>query len=85
LLDVPSTVPSAVADGWRGDYDRVSKTCVYQGQAIASNGARAFFIIYGHDISDTQQVTYMRIRSAFRDENAVLWRIDLQTYRFKLN
>ncbi len=74
-----------VADGWRGDYNRVSKTCVYQGPAIALNGARAFFIIYGHDTSDTRQDTYMRMWSAFRDENAVLWRIDLQTYRFKLN
>jgi hypothetical protein len=78
-------VYNIVADGWRGDYNRVSKTCVYQGPAVAPNGARAFFIIYGHDTSDTQQGTYMRMWSAFRDENAVLWRIDLQTYRFKLN
>jgi hypothetical protein len=74
-----------VADGWRGDYNRVSKTCVYQGPAIAPNGERSFFIIYGHDTRDTQQGTYMRMWSAFRDENAILWRIDLQTYRFKLN
>jgi hypothetical protein len=78
-------VYNIVADGWRGDYNRVSKTCVYQGPAIAPNGARAFFIIYGHDTNDTQHGTYMRIWSAFRDENAMLWRIDLQTYRFKLN
>ena len=78
-------VYNIVADGWRGDYNRVSKTCVYQGPAIAPNGARAFFIIYGHGTSDTQQGTYMRMWSAFRDENAVLWRIDLQAYRFKLN
>jgi hypothetical protein len=36
-------VYNMVADGWRGDYNRVSKTCVYQGPAIAPNGARAFF------------------------------------------
>jgi hypothetical protein len=78
-------VYNIVADGWRGDYNRVSKTCVYQDPAVAPNGARAFFIICGHDTSDTQQGTYMRMWSAFRDENAVLWRIDLQTYRFKLN
>ena len=78
-------VYNIVADGWRGDYNRISKKCVYQGPAIAPNGARAFFIIYGHDTSDTQQGTYMRMWSAFRDENAVLRRIDLQTYRFKLN
>jgi len=69
-------VYNIVADGRRGDYDRVSRTCVYQGPAIAPNGARAFFIIYGHDTSDTQQGTYMRMWSVFRDENAVLWRID---------
>jgi hypothetical protein len=74
-----------IADGWRGDHNRVSKTCVYQGPAIAPNGARTLFIIYGHDTRDTQQGTYMRMWSAFRDENTVLWRIDLQTYRFKLN
>jgi hypothetical protein len=74
-----------VADGWRGEYNRVSKTCVYQGPAIAPNVARAFSIIYGHDTNDTQQGTHMRMWSTFRDENAVLWRIDLQTYRFKLN
>ena len=78
-------VYNIVADGWRGDYNRISKKCVYQGPAIAQNGAQAFFIIYGHDTSDTQQGTYMRMWSAFRDENAVLRRIDLQTYRFKLN
>lgn len=74
-----------VADGWRGDYNRVSKICVYQGPAIAPNGVRTFFTIYGHDTRDTQQGTYMRMWSAFLDENAALWRIDLQTYRFKLN
>jgi len=74
-----------VADGWRGDYNRVSKTCVYQGPAVAPNGARAFFIVYGHDTTDTQQGTYMRMWSAFREENTMLWRIGLQTYRFKLN
>jgi len=74
-----------VADGWRGDYNRMSKTCVYQGPATAPSGVRTFFIIYGHDTRDTQQGTYMRMWSAFLDENAVLWRIDLQTYRFKLN
>jgi hypothetical protein len=78
-------VYNIVADGWRGDYNTVSKTCVYRGPAIAPNGARAFFIIYGHDTSDTQQGAYVRMWSAFRDENAVLWRIDLQIYRFKLN
>lgn len=78
-------VYNMVADGWRGDYNRVSKTCVYQGLMIAPNGARAFFTISGHDTSDTQQGTYMRMWSTFRDENAVLWRIDLQAYRFKLN
>ena len=76
-------VYNMVADGWRGYYNKVSKTCVYQGPAIAPNGARAFFMIYDHDTSDTQQGTYVRMWSDFRDENAVLWRIDLQTYRFK--
>ncbi len=53
-------VYNIVADGWRCDYNRVSKTCVYQGPAITPNGARASFIIYGPDTSDTQQGTYMR-------------------------
>lgn len=78
-------VYNIVADGWRGDYNRVSKTCAYQGTVITPGGARAFFTICGHDTSDTQQGAHMRMWSAFRDENAVLWRIDLQTYRFKLN
>lgn len=84
-IEVNDKVYRIVTDGWRGDYNRVSKTCVYQGPAIAPNGARTFFIVYGHDTLDTQQGTYMRMWSAFRDENAILWRIDLQTYRFKLN
>lgn len=84
-IQFDGSVYRIVADSWRGDYNRVSQTCVYQGPAIAPNGVRAFFIIYGHDTRDTQQGTYMRMWSAFLDENAVLWRINLQTYRFKLN
>jgi hypothetical protein len=80
-----SKVYDMVADGWRGDYNPVSKICVCQGPAIAPNGARAFLMIYGHDTSDTPQGAYMRTWSAFRDENAMLWSIDLQTCRFKLN
>ena len=61
-----------VADGWRGDYNRISKTCVYQGPAIAPNGARTLFIIYGHDTRDTQQGTYMRMECLSRREHSTL-------------
>ena len=78
-------VYSIVASGWRGDYNRVSNTCVYQGPATAPNGERTFFIIYGQDRLYAQQGTYMRMWSAFRDEDKILWRINLYTYRFKVN
>jgi len=78
-------VYAIVSSGWRGDYNRDSNTCVYQGPAIAPNGQRMFFIIYGIDTLHVQQGTYMRMWSVFRDEDRVVWRIDLQTYRFKIN
>jgi len=74
-----------VAGGWRGDYNRVSNTCVYQGPATAPNGERTFFMVYGHDTLYAQQGTYMRMWSRFCDEDRIVWRIDLQTYRFKIN
>jgi len=78
-------VYSIVSSAWRGDYNRDSHTCVYQGPAIAPNGERTFFVIYGQDTVHTQQGTYMRMWSAFYDEDMILWRINLQTYRFKIN
>ncbi len=78
-------VYSIAASGWRGDYNRASNTCIYQGPATAPNGQRTFFIIYGRDTLHVQQGTYMRMWSAFRDEDRILWRIDLYTYRFKVN
>ncbi len=74
-----------VASGWRGDYNRISNTCVYQGPALAPNGQRAFFIIYGRDTLSVPQGVYMRMWSTFRDEDRTLWQINLQTYRFKIN
>lgn len=74
-----------VPSGWRGDYNRDSHTCVYQGPAVAPNGERTFFVIYGVDTVPVQQGTYMRIWSVLRDEDRTVWRIDLQTYRFKIN
>jgi hypothetical protein len=74
-----------VGSSWRGDYNRDVHTCVYQGPALAPNGQRTFFVIYGQDTEPTQQGTYMQIWSAFRDEDRILWRINLQTYRFKVN
>lgn len=78
-------VYSIVASGWRGDYNRVSNTCIYQGPATAPNGQRAFFVIYGRDTLHVQQGTYMRMWSAFCDEDRIVWRIDVYTYRFKVN
>ena len=78
-------VYSIVASAWRGDYNRDAHTCIYQGPAIAPNGQRTFIVIYGQDTTHTQQGTYMRMWSAFYDEDRVLWRINLQTYRFKIN
>jgi len=78
-------VYSIVSSAWRGDYNRDANTCVYQGPAIAPNGERTFFVIYGRDTAQRQQGTYMRMWSAFRDEDMILWRINLQTYRFKIN
>jgi len=78
-------VYNIVASAWRGDYNRDIHTCIYQGPAAAPNGQRAFFVIYGQDTTHTQQGTYMRMWSAFRDEDRILWRINLQTYRFKVN
>lgn len=78
-------VYAIVSSGWRGDYNRDSNTCVYQGPAMAPNGQRRFFIIHGIDTLHVQQGTYMRMWSVFRDEDRVVWRIDLQTYRFKIN
>jgi len=73
------------ASGWRGDYNRDTHTCVYQGHAIAPNGQRAFFIIYGRDTLPVQQGTFMRMWSTFRDEDRILWKINLETYRSKIN
>ena len=84
-LQFNGKVYSIVAGGWRGDYNRISNTCVYQGPAMAPNGQRTFFIIYGHDTLSVQQGVYMRMSSAFRDEDRTLWNIDLKTYRFKIN
>ena len=78
-------VYSIVRSAWRGDYNRDTHTCVYQGPAIAPNGERAFFVIYGQDTVPTQQGTYMHMWSAFRDEDMILWKMNLQTYRFKIN
>ena len=78
-------VYAIVASGWRGDYNRDSNTCVYQGPAIVPSGQRTFFIIHGIDTYHVQQGTYMRMWSVFRDEDRIVWRIDLQTYRFKIN
>ncbi len=78
-------VYSIVASVWRGDYNRVSNTCIYQGPATAPNGQRAFFVIYGRDTLHVQQGTYMRMWSAFCDEERIVWRIDVYTYRFKVN
>lgn len=84
-IQLNGKVYSTTASGWRGDYNRVSNTCVYQGPATAPDGERTFFIIYGRDTLYVQQGTYMHMCSAFRDEDGILWRIDLQTYRFKIN
>lgn len=84
-IQLNGKVYSIIASGWRGDYNRVSNTCVYQGLATAPNGERTFFVIYGRDTLYEQQGTYMHMWSAFRDEDSTLWRIDLQTYRFKIN
>jgi hypothetical protein len=73
------------ATAWRGDYNRDSHTCLYQGPAVAPDGQRAFFIVYGRDTQSVQQGTYMDMWSAFRDEDRTLWRISLTTYRFKIN
>ena len=78
-------VYSIVSSAWRGDYNRDIHRCVYQGPATAPNGERTFFVIYGQDTAQRQQGTYMRMWSAFRDEDMILWRINLQTYRFKIN
>jgi len=76
---------SIVDSSWRGDYNRDVHTCVYQGPALAPNGQRTFFVIYGQDIEHMQQGTFMRMWSAFSDEDRTLWRINLRTYRFKVN
>lgn len=78
-------VYTIIASGWRGDYNRGTNTCIYQGPATAPNGERASFIIYGHDTLSAQQGTYMNMRSGFRDEDRIVWRISLLTYRFKIN
>ena len=78
-------VYSVVSSGWRGDYNRDSNTCVYQGPVVALNGQRTFFIIYGIDTLHVQRGTYMRMSSVFRDEDRTVWRIDLRTYRFKIH
>jgi hypothetical protein len=78
-------VYNTVASGWRGDYNRVTRICIYQGPAMAPNGQRTFFIIYGQDTVSVQQGTYMRMWSVFHDEDRILWRIDLRTYRLRIN
>ena len=80
-----SKVYSIVSSAWRGDYNRDVHTCVYQGPATAPNGERAFFVIYSQDSAYTQQGTYMRMWSAFHDEDMIVWRMNLRTYRFKIN
>ena len=84
-IQLDDKVYSIVAAGWRGYYNRDTNTCAYQGPATAPDGQRAFFVIHGRDTLPVQQGTYMHMWSDFRDENGILWRIDLHTYRFKIN
>ena len=67
---------------WRGDYNRIAETSVYQGPATAPDGRNGYFILYGHDTSQVQQGTYMSIYSDFRGEYGALWHIDLIGLRY---
>ena len=70
---------------WRGDCNRDTRTAIYQGPATAPDGRDEHFVLYGQDTSDIQQGVYMRMYSDFRGEYGALWRIELTTYRYKLN
>jgi hypothetical protein len=53
-----------------GDYNRDSRTAIYQGAATAPDGRDAHFVLYGQSTSDIQQGVYMGMYSDFRGEYA---------------
>lgn len=74
--------PYAIDVGhWRGDYNRDTDTAVYQGPATAPDGRLGYFVLYGHDTSQTQQGVFMNVRSGFLGEFDAFWDIDLTCFR----
>jgi hypothetical protein len=70
---------------WRGDYNRDTRTSVYQGPATAPDGRQGYFVLYGQDTGDNGTGVYMHILSDFRGEYGALWHVDLNAFRYKLN
>jgi len=70
---------------WRGDYNRNTRTSVYQGPATAPDGGQGYFVLYGQDTIDNGTGVYMHIVSDFRGEYDALWHVDLHAFRYKLN
>jgi hypothetical protein len=66
---------------WRGDYNRITNTAVYQGPATAPDGRQGYFVLYGKDTGSTQQGVFMNIHSDFLGEYRALWHVELQSFR----
>jgi len=70
---------------WRGVYNRNSNEAYYQGWAVDGAGHRAFFILHTLDKRPTQEGCFMEMNGVFRDPCGVYWRLELLTYRYKLD
>jgi hypothetical protein len=70
---------------WRGDYNRDTRSSVYQGPATAPDGRPAYFTLYGQDGAVTSTGVYVHIVSDFRGEYGALWHVDLAAFRYKVS
>ena len=76
---------TVLREWWRGVYNKNSNEGYYQGWAVDDAGHRAYFILHTLDKRPTQEGCFMEMNGVFRDPCGVYWRLDLITYRYKLN
>jgi len=70
---------------WRGVYNKNSNEGCYQGWAVDGAGRRAHFILHTLDKRPTHEGCFMEMNGVFKDLCGVYWRLELLTYRYKLD
>ncbi|GEM_PF-2033849 len=83
-LRLDQTTYAIVGGWWRGVYDKNTEKSLVEATATDGSGARIHFILVGDDARHTVGGTYMIIQGGLKDPQGIVWRLNIEAWRFRV-